>query len=117
MALPRHHKRKVALSLRELEAATGFSRSKLSRMAKDQLEALADAVQAGTWKRSDAKRTNPKSHSKPAEENAPTANPSNEEKPILDRVVKALDYLAESEPKVSEARGILIGIAMEMLGE
>ena len=52
--------RKACLSLRQLETATGYSRSKLSRMLKDQLLALADAVANGTWKRSDARRTNAK---------------------------------------------------------
>jgi hypothetical protein len=110
MALPRHHKRKVALSLRELEETTGFSRSKLSRMPQEQLEALADAVLNGTWQRSDTKI-------QPAGENAPIADPSDEGQPILNRIIAALDYLSESEPKVNEARGVLIGIAMELLGE
>jgi hypothetical protein len=37
--------------LRQLEAETGFSRSKLSRMPKDQLDSLANAVADGTWRK------------------------------------------------------------------
>jgi hypothetical protein len=41
-------------------------------MPKDQLDALADAVAHGMWKRSDARRCNPKSNvAKPEESPAP----------------------------------------------
>src|SRR5215469_8664464 len=62
MGKPVIRRRKACLSLRELESSTGFSRSKLGRMPQAQLDALADAVANGTWKRSDARRCNPKNN-------------------------------------------------------
>jgi hypothetical protein len=41
--------RRTSLSLRELAEQTNISRSTLSRMPDEQLQALSEAVDAGTW--------------------------------------------------------------------
>jgi len=49
MAKPRILSRRAALSLRELAERTNISRSTLSRMSDEQLQALSTAVEDGTW--------------------------------------------------------------------
>jgi hypothetical protein len=49
MAKPRILSRRAALSLRELQERTGISRSTLSRMSDEQLQALSTAVEDGSW--------------------------------------------------------------------
>jgi hypothetical protein len=49
MAKPRILSRRAALSLRELQERTKISRSTLSRMPDEQLQALSLAIEDGSW--------------------------------------------------------------------
>jgi hypothetical protein len=51
MGKPRISRRKACLTLRQLEEATGYSRSTLNRLPKAQVESLANGLADGTWRK------------------------------------------------------------------